>query len=585
MRNATLVEYVTVAFAELHVKSYVGSTLLALLFVTQGCGATVEHTYVPSAMPAAPAPRHRATVVIALPSIRAPGAPIHWSTNMLSSATTSATVTIGNKRVGPIALSAANKHCVAETAGLACTIFAAAKPGQSKKIVVQTYASGVRLPLARGETTANVYPGSNVIAIEMAGVARKLKVRAAAKTLTHGQYLLDKVYVDAIDAAHAVIPSVSRVDSKGTSFTIDLQYSGFSNGMTEWGYYYYFPFGDLVNAFAYDGIGSGTETVTAVPTQRYGSKADVPPAKTTLTVVAGSTSLAPLMFGDFVQTQTRYGLATLAQFALNGSSSGSSAPVRQFMNSYFTRGDSGTTSWPVYGEDARGNFWIGNTHLSNSLAVLGTVKLPSNLLFPVAADRHGHLYALAQESQCAVYEYPNHYGSLTPIREIDGPCGSLVTTDASGNVYVADTFFVPVSGGDQEAFGVQEFAANGGSGHLAPIRTMVVAKGNIPYGEGFIGLDVDDAGNVYVAAQTENFPSPSPSLRVYKFAPGKTSGTVQLGGVQVGGFAVDGAGDIYAEVGTSNPEATEIQEFAPGATTPVHIFSGGNYRTPILLPR
>lgn len=585
MRNATLAECITVAFVGLHVKSYVGGALLALLVVTQGCGSTVERTYVPSPGPAAQAPRHVATLVIALPPVRAARAPIDWSTNTLSSATTSATVTVGDKRVGPIALSAANKHCVTETAGLTCTLFAPAKPGQSKNIFVETYASGVSLPLARGETTANVYPGSDVITIEMAGVARKLKVRAAVKTLTHGQYLLDKIYVDAIDAAHAVIPSVNRVDSEGHSFTIDLQYSGFSNGMTEWGYYYYFPFGDLVNAFAYDGIGSGTETVTAVPTQRYGAKADVPPAKTTLTVVAGSTSLAPLMFGEFVQTQTPYGIATLAQFALNGSSSGSSAPVRQFVNSYFTRNDSGTTTWPVYGEDARGNFWIGNTRLSNSLAVLGTVKLPPNLLFPVAADRRGHLYALTQESQCAVYEYPHHYGSLTPIREIDGPCGSLVTTDASGNVYVADTFYIPASGGEQEAFGVQEFAANGGSGHIAPIRTMVVAKGNIPYGEGFIGLDVDDASNVYVAAQTENFPSPSPSLRVYKFSPGKTSGTVQLGGVQVGGFAVDGAGDIYAEVGTSNPEATEIQEFAPGATTPMHTFSGGNYRTPILLPR
>lgn len=535
--------------------------------------------------------RAKATIVIALPPIHPRGAPIDWTSNALSGRTSSVTVKIGKVQLEPIALDSSNSRCIAASAGLTCTIVATVKPKQKANILVQTYAKGVKLPLASGQTTANVYPGRNVIAVTMTGIARHLKIFPGTTTLHRGQYVLDKIYVDEIDAARAIIPSASTIDPVGTYISIRLIFSGFYNHIQDPGnegelYYYGYNF---IGLLPYDGLATTTETIAASVDPAAGGKTEIKPATITLTPTSGVGGLAPLAFGITVPAQVESSaVPTVAQFPL--AVSGSPTPVRQFINSYGTIDEDNRFSpWPIYGEDATGDFWIGNAHLSNSLGVLGTVSLPTNVPYASAVDRKGHLYGLSHGSGCAIYEFPHRYGSLKPIREIDGPCAAMVATDGAGNIYVADTFDLSGSG-EQQAFGVQEFAATGGSGAIAPTRNMIEALGSPyspPYGPtmGFLGLGVDDVGNVYVAAETFD-DRETRSAQVYKFAPGETSGTVELGGLKVLGFVVDGAGDIYAQVPTTKYLVSAIEEFAPGATTPMRTFSGAeSYGMPILVPR
>ncbi|HZY98123.1 MAG TPA: hypothetical protein VFE36_00980 [Candidatus Baltobacteraceae bacterium] len=512
-------------------------------------------------------------VVIALPPIRPKGAPIDWSSDALSSRTAFATLTVGEQSIGQIALNPSNKHCLFVSVGLSCTIVATVKPARKKQIEVQTFATGVTLPLALGHITANLYRGRNVVAMSMRGIARKLKIVPSAKTLHRGQYVLDTIQVKALDAARAEIPDTRVIDPGGYALKVSLAFSGFRSARAE------LHGNPLVDTFQYDGFASGTETIDAnvrnVNTQ-------LPPASTTLTVVPGNSDFAPLIMGIAVPGP-EYGkpVKTIGEFSLTVASS-SSVPARQFINPHRIPGSyRARTDWSIFGGGTDGSFWIGNVHYSNTLSVLGTVTLPPNVPFPSAIDSEGHLYGWDPVvGQCALYEFPSGYGSLSPIREIDGPCGENVVIDAAGNVYDAGQFFVPSQ--TAPVFGVQEYPATG-SGNIAPIRQMVVSTNDDLVGAGFLSLDIDDAGNVYVAAQT----SESDSGQIYMFAPGQTTGTVQLGGLQVLGFAVDGAGDIYAAIPTSsNSSSSEVEEFTPGATTPIRSFSGtDSYGLPILVPR
>ncbi|HZY99104.1 MAG TPA: hypothetical protein VFE36_06000 [Candidatus Baltobacteraceae bacterium] len=586
MRTSELVEYVIASIGGLLLKLRFGCALLALLLVAQGCGVGQQRAYVPHAAPDKVS-SGRATIIIPLPPIRPKGAPVDWSTGMLSTPTNSAKLKIGKRTIGPISLTASNPHCISATKGLTCTIIATFKPEQGKTILVQTYATGVKAPLATGAITANVYPGRNTLSVQMAGITHKLKVILSPNTLHHGQYSLDKIYVEKLDAAHAEIPGNQTLGPLGNGFQIDLAFSGFYMG-SESGYegHYYYYGNDFNGVLPYDGVATGTETITATADGQ--GKIDIPKATATATVVPGVTDLAPFAFGITVPAKVEgYSVPTIAQFPLTVSGS-NPPPVRQFIKSYLefyqinASSSADTAAWPVYGEDSSGDFWVGNVHLSNSLSILGTVTLPSNVRYASGVDSKGHLYGWdSQQGECALYEFPNHYGSVKPIREIDGPCGQRIVIDASGNIYDAGQF-----NDSSPAYGVQEYAPTGGSGAIAPIRQMPMpSSGDFLYGNGFLGLDVDDAGNVYAAAETFDARE-TKTGQIYKFAPGHTTGTLQLGGLQVLGFVVDGAGDIYAQVPTTKYLISEIEEFAPVATTPMRTISGTNsYGMPILVPR
>lgn len=574
------------------------ASLVALL---AGCAAA--NSLMPSgkgalapALPDSLQNRSKAAVIIALPPIHPAGTPIDWSVNSLSSATKSAMVKIGSKKIGPIALKASNKHCISASAGLTCTLVVSIEPGTYSGVLVETYAPGVKQPLANGHTpkrqTVRFFHGRNRVDLDIGGIARTLKIVPATKTLTHGQFLFDELAVRSYDAAHLLIPTTNVFDPKGHPFGIIYQYSGFSTGTLSSSSSYYRCCGNTL-AFPYDGLALGTETVTAIAASLpyHTSYPKLPQATVKLTVVAGNTDFAPLAFGIAVPGGSDESVPTIGQFV--STSSSSATPVRQFIDSYrFPVSESGRFfRWPLYGEDTSGNFWIGNVQLSNSLSVLGSVTLPSYVSYASARDYKGHLYAQGSQASsggCPIYEFPRRYGALKPIREIDGPaCGAQMAVDSAGNVYVADQFLVPVSGGSAEEYGVQEYPAKG-SGHVAPIRTMIPPQTGL-YEPGFIGLDIDDAENVYEATLTNNTRR---SGQIYKFAPGQTTGTLQLDGLTVNGFAVDGTGDIYAVVHSPDVSmfstVTVIQEFAPGAAAPMRTFSGtGNtsYGLPILLPR
>ncbi|HZY99105.1 MAG TPA: hypothetical protein VFE36_06005 [Candidatus Baltobacteraceae bacterium] len=571
------------------------ASLVALLAgCAPGSGMTPSSSLPAPAAAARVGDRSTATVVIKLPPIHKAGTPIDWSINSLSSSTKSATVRIGKHAFGPIVLNASNPHCVHASAGLTCTLVVKTTAGKYGEIIVHTFATGVKQPLGFGHTakygSVNLLPGRNVLPIDVASIAHTIKVIPATTTLTQGHYFFDQLSSEAFDVQHHLIPTRYVVSPKGHPFVVLYSYSGFSMGTVSWDSYYYNCCGDKP-VFPYDGVAVGTETVTGTAYSGPYSEnyADVPQATAKLTVVPGNTDLAPVAMG--IAIPVSYGLHTIAQFATTPSSS--TGPTRQFLDTYQDP-ESGSyyykePKWPLYGEDTSGNFWIGNVKFSNALAVLGTVTLPSYVKHVSARDYKGHLYGNGPQqgsgaSGCAIYEFPHRFGALNPIREIDGPgCSSPIAFDSVGNVYVADEIEVPVSGGYANELGVQEFPPKG-SGHIAAIHTMIPPRGDDL--KNVIGLDLDDAGNVYVGAQY--YIDNAPSRQIYKFAPGQTTGALQLDGLKVDGFVVNGAGDIYAQVASPTPSVTEIQEFAPGATTPMQTFggtSGTSYGLPILLPR
>lgn len=571
---------------------YRASIIALLAGCAPGSGMT-PLSNAPAVAPARVGDRATATVVIKLPPIHKAGTPIDWSINSLSSSTKTAKVKIGKQTFGPISLVGSNPHCVHAPAGLTCTLVVRTKPGTYGEIIVHTFAAGVTQPLGFGHTAkygnVELNPGRNVLPIDVASIAHSIKVIPESTTLTHGQYFFDQLSSEAFDVQHHLIPTKYVVSPKGHPFVVLYSYSGFATGIVSWDSYYYNCCGGKP-VFPYDGVAEGTETITGTAYSGPYSEnyADVPQATAKLTVVPGNTDLASIAMG--ISIPVSYGLHTIAQFAT--SSSGNTAPTRQFFVAYKDPNSRSyyyaEPKWPLYGEDTSGNFWIGNVKFSNALSVLGIVTLPTYVKHASARDYKGHLYGNGPQQGsaggCAIYEFPHRFGALNPIREIDGPgCSSPIATDNAGNVYVADEIEVPVSGGYATELGVQEFPPKG-SGHIAAMRTMFP-----PQGDGLknvIGLDLDDAGNLYLGAQYDI--DNAPSRQIYKFGPGQTTGTLQLGGLKVDGFVVDGAGDIYAQVASSTTSVTEIQEFAPGATTPMQTFGGKNgtsYGLPILLPR
>jgi hypothetical protein len=497
------------------------------------------------------------TVAITLPPIHPKGQPIDWSEvpNQLSSATQSVSGTIGKQAFGPIALSSSQSSCTTGKSGTVCTVTIDAKPASNVPILVRTFGkktTDVAVALASGTSTQSIFKGqSNAISPTMFGVAHRFAVQPLQKTLTQGFAAPDRLAIYGVDAASTAIPSCSLLNADLTPLT---KYEVSFAGPTPQVKYQQQTCG-LVATFTYDGVGTGTETITAKA--KSGTE-----GSGTVVVTPGTTTLATLLtVGQSTIPQSTAMLTFVEEFRLTAN--GNVAPIRTMIPNYGRGIFDGGGVGSYFGEDAKGNFWAGNSRLSNRGAVLGTVDYPTGT--PQAADPEGRVYTHSDDGgqQCAITEYPaKTYGSPKAVREIDIPsCQNYlgVTVDRAGNVYVTMR--------TASSSTIVEYPATG-SGSMAPSRTIVLPV------DANTMADVDDSGNVYLLGTNT---TPGSNALLYKVPPGSTTGTQILSGVALQSFAVDGAGNIYAFVYAGVPGAPRsIQYFRAGATSPSRSITGSN---------
>jgi hypothetical protein len=508
-------------------------------------------------------PNGSTTLAITLPPIQPKDVAIDWTSlpNSLSSATDSIAGTIGKKSFGPIALTSSQSNCQPSGAGLVCTVTVPTAPGDNVPVQIATYEKKIRAgdQLATGTVTLSIFKAQkNVAKPAMYGIARGIGMSAQQNTLTQGFVAYDRLAVYGIDAAKRPIPSYnSVVNAAGalqTKFEIELSgpvkvakylHACGRNQNRCWGY---------VEAFIYNGLRSGTETITV-------TKKGFADATQAVNVLPGSQTVAPLLTrGTFTVPGLSETLAFVSEFPLDAN--GNIAPTRTFMP-----GDA-----PSYGEDANGDFWVGATHLSNRGAVLGTVTLPVEYT-PAYVDGKGRLYAFSSSPQCTLDEFPaGVYGTPTPVRQINfGSCspGNVsVDVDDAGDVFIAG-----LSGSSPV---INEYASTG-SGAIAPTRT-------IPVAQSLSGFDTDAAGNLYVLTLSFNGTFTSD---LQEFAPGSTTGTALLAGTFLQNFAVDDAGDIYGCEAANGPQYW-LEYFQAGSNTPSRTINGNNTMLscdPIVVPR
>jgi hypothetical protein len=210
----------------------------------------------------------------------------------------------------------------------------------------------------------------------------------------------------------------------------------------------------------------------------------------------------------------------------------------------------------------------------------------SNFSTPVALtlDSSGLLYVLGLGTSPSVAVYSSTAsGAAAPIRDIAGSLATIgtaqgIATDSSGNI------FVTTSNGTVASVLVFNATANG---NVAPTRTITAVNGvalnNVE------GVASDGAGDIYVV----NYPPAGPPGAIVAFAAGasgnatavKTIGGTATGLVDIGGLALDGAGNLYV-VGassTSAPYGLTVSRFASTATgnaAPANIITSASWTAP-----
>jgi hypothetical protein len=186
----------------------------------------------------------------------------------------------------------------------------------------------------------------------------------------------------------------------------------------------------------------------------------------------------------------------------------------------------------------------------------------------IRGDGNGHIYALYGfvQPSVTVAEYSAAgNGILTPVRSFTytflTPNGSLdhvietMAADRSGNVYLGT-----------EANTILAFAPTA-SGAATPSFTLSNVAGS--------NMTTDSSGNLYVA--TENVPYLSSTISIYNagFGPISTpSRSILCTGFWAYGLAVDAAGSISVTVESSTSDVPGALIFAPNATTPGQTLTG-----------
>jgi hypothetical protein len=225
----------------------------------------------------------------------------------------------------------------------------------------------------------------------------------------------------------------------------------------------------------------------------------------------------------------------------------------------------------VYAAGASGTAAALQTILGSATLGQGTFTSPNYL----AVDSAGLLYVFDGGTSISVFAAGAN-GPATPIRQIvgaltqltSGPGSTGIAVDQSGYIYVGDP--APSSSLTDDIL----VFSPGATGNVAPARVLNVG-GSLAAIE---GLDVDAAGNLYVAA----------AGAIGVFAPGATGRdqpvrTIQLpftltnpptSGVTPNSIRVDAAGNIYAKCTLYPPTIAytavpAIASFGAGAMSPI----------------
>jgi hypothetical protein len=230
------------------------------------------------------------------------------------------------------------------------------------------------------------------------------------------------------------------------------------------------------------------------------------------------------------------------------------------------------------------------TTANGNIAPTSTIEGSSNLFFNgLAVDAAGNVYVGAAPDnsgnggiEILVYA-PGASGTSTPIRTISGAATGLevlgqnsisaLAVDSAGNTYVlAQT---TESQGD---LGISIFSATA-NGNVAPTRIIAGIATNIQFPN---QIAVDSAGSIYVA--NSFFPGTASILIFNSSANGNVPPTSVLGGSEttmnsIQGLAVDNAGNIYVaangtDLGGGTPSILEFSAGSSGNVAPVRTISG-----------
>jgi hypothetical protein len=204
---------------------------------------------------------------------------------------------------------------------------------------------------------------------------------------------------------------------------------------------------------------------------------------------------------------------------------------------------------------------------ANNGSLVGLLTLPPSPLYyggPLATDPSGQIYVAGGDgtnhaAQILIYP-PNSTGAATPSRTINIDDVNRLAVDPAGRVYVLNL-------GENYAPPAVAVYASDASGAATPLRTLVLTGVLPPVSD----IVADAAGNLYVAGYIGN----GWAVAVYPptangpCTPARTIAFGLDGSSIAYGVAVNSAGNIFANVGSSSPNGpTVIEEFAPGADGP-----------------
>jgi hypothetical protein len=497
------------------------------------------------------------TIVVTLPPIAAGSRVSPRAVNLLSRGTRSVAGHFGKYTIAPIVVQASVPGCAAQSGGLVCTLHITV-PSGGGSLELQTFANakGTGLPLAmsspipyRVDPGVDNYPRS----LTWSAIVRSLRltVRPPELTITVGvNEGTSVVTAYAVDASGNAALGSRVVLADGHPAALKLTQAGLRSAT--------FPFFNFFrNELQFNGQRSGKITFVA---SQDGKSPVLAPVTGTLVVhsMPGVDGLGSIIAA-----------AGSGVVEFSPSASGATTPLRTLFG----------VGYAPYGADAQGNLWAGTTRYSNTGKILGSIKLKQDYVFEAATtDSAGNVYAVLSaqysgEGYCNYQQWIVEYAagdySGRTIRSVpykDGCTATAIAVDASGYIYTytPGLYYYPTPT-------LSKWPANA-SGNVKPLSSVTVPP--------ISNMISDASGNLYAIEQAQSGSSPG---TLVEFPAGSSTPQTVLPGVSVTAFTMDSTGNTYAEVPTS-ANAFQIEEFAPGSTSPSNTISSTSLTNSALPP-